>query len=102
MSTLPVMCWCEASWGQLRGADQCGCKESSPWLLQVLPGHETIPGVSDPNTTSIKPLQHPGVSNQKKFVFSAAVASEIPIPLENRGSKRGYTFLSRGLLTMLF
>lgn len=88
-------------WGQ-SGADQCGQGESSPQLLQVLPGHETIPGVSDPKTRSIKPLCHPRVSNQKNFVLGAARASETPIPLENRENKKGYTFLSKGLLTAFF
>lgn len=53
------------------------------------------PVVSDPKTRSIKPLCQPGVSSQN-FVLGAAEASEGPIPLENRGNMKGYTFLSRG------
>lgn len=84
------------------GTDQCGQEESRPQLLQVLPGHEMIPGVSDPKTRSLKSLCHSGISNQKNFVLGTAGTSEKPIPLDNRENKKGYTFISRGLLTTLF
>lgn len=96
---------CEASWGQLRGVgdnqvqisvgrgEQPSAAAGSAWPGDVL--------VSDPKTRSIEPLCHPGVSNQN-FVLGAAGDSKAPIPLENRENKKGYTLLSRGLLTTLF
>lgn len=94
------MCWCEASWGQLRDV---GDKQVQ---ISVGRGRAALsccrfclamrPHLGC-QTPKLGALCHPGVSNQKNFVLGAAGASETSIPLENRKNKKGYTFLSMGL-----